>query len=105
MPTLRGIWDTFPLLLSGSAGLGVVGPEPAFSGRARPAGSGCCAELQSPLNPAGTRFAGQHLAVTTKDAMRAVLTPPLAVPGTGHGAALGLSASELDALIAYIRSL
>ena len=37
--------------------------------------------------------------------MRAVLTPPLAVPGTGHGAALGLSASELDALIAYIRSL
>jgi hypothetical protein len=37
--------------------------------------------------------------------MRAVLTPPLAMPGTGHGAALSLSASDLDALIAYLRSL
>lgn len=47
----------------------------------------------------------QHLAVTTKDAIRAVLTAPLAVPGTGHGAALGLTPSDLNALIAYIRSL
>src|SRR5439155_25651894 len=47
----------------------------------------------------------QHLAVATKDAMRAVLTPPLATAGTGHGAALGLPASDLDALVAYLRSL
>lgn len=105
VPTLRGTWDTFPLLLSGSAGLGAVGPEPAFSPTCTPGGAGCCAELRSPLNPAGTSFAGQHLALTTKDAMRAVLTPPLAVPGTGHGAALGLSPTDLDALIAYMRSL
>jgi len=37
--------------------------------------------------------------------MRAVLTPPLATAGTGHGAALGLPASDLDALVAYLRSL
>ena len=47
----------------------------------------------------------QHLAVSTKDALRAVLTPPLAVTGTGHGGALGLSADDLNAVIAYIRSL
>ena len=47
----------------------------------------------------------EHLGVSTKDAMRAVLTPPLATPGSAHGAALGLSASDLDALIAYLRSL
>ena len=69
VPTLRGTWDTFPLLLSGAAGLGAVGPEPAFSGSCTPGGNGCCAELRSPLNPTGTVFAGQHLAVTTKDAM------------------------------------
>ena len=38
-----------------------------------------------------------------KDALRAVLTPPLAVGG--HAAALGLSPSELNDLIAYLRSL
>ena len=48
---------------------------------------------------------GQYLDVRTKDALRAVLTPPLAVPGTGHGAALGLTPGDLDALIAYLRSL
>jgi DNA-binding beta-propeller fold protein YncE len=105
VPTLRGTWDTFPLLLSGSAGLGAVGPEPTFTPGCTPGGNGCCTQLRSPLNPSGTVFAGQHLAVTTKDAMRAVLTAPLAVPGTGHGAALTLTPSELDALIAYIRSL
>ena len=47
----------------------------------------------------------QHLAVTTKDPIRALLTPPLAVPGTGHGTALALSVDDLNALIAYIRSL
>jgi len=42
--------------------------------------------------------------VSTKDAIRAVLTPPLAVPSTGQGAALALPASDLDALVAYLRS-
>lgn len=41
--------------------------------------------------------------MTTKDAMRALLTPPL--PGTGHGAALSLTPGDLDDLIAYLRSL
>ena len=105
VPTLRGAWDTFPLLVSGSAGLGVVGPEPAFGSGCTPGSAGCCSQLRSPLNPAGITVPEQHLAVTTKDAIRAVLTAPLAVAGTGHGAALGIPASDLDALIAYIRSL
>jgi hypothetical protein len=91
--------------MSGAAGLGAVGAEPAFGAGCTPGGAGCCAQLQSPLNPSGIAVPPQHLAVTTKDAMRAVLTPPLAVPGSGHGAALGLSPSDLNALIAYIRSL
>ena len=61
--------------------------------------------LKSPTHPGGIAVPAQHLTVTTKDALRAVLTPPLAVPGTGHGAALALSAGDLNALIAYIRSL
>ena len=105
VPTLRGVWDTFPLLLSGSAGLGAVGAEPPFSSFCMPGSSGCCAELQSPLNPSGIVVPEQHLDVTTKDALRAVLTAPLAMPGSGHGAALSLSPSDRDALIAYIRSL
>ncbi len=105
VPSLRGIWDTFPLLVSGSAGLQAIGPEPGFSASCTPGASGCCTELRSPLNPGGTSVPEQHLAVGTKDAMRAVLTPPLAIAGTGHGAALGLPASDLDALIAYLRSL
>jgi DNA-binding beta-propeller fold protein YncE len=105
VPTLRGIWDTFPLLVSGAAGLGVVGPEPAFAPGCTPGSSGCCAQLRSPLNPAGIVVPAQHLALTTKDALRAVLTPPLAVPGTGHGTALGLTSDDLNALIAYLRSL
>ena len=105
VPTLRGIWDTFPLLVSGSAGLGAFGSEPAFTLPCTVGSAGCCAQLASPLNPGGISVPAQHLDVTTKDAIRAVLTPPLAVPGSGHGAALGLSASDLDALIAYIRSL
>jgi DNA-binding beta-propeller fold protein YncE len=105
VPTLRGIWDTFPLLMSGSAGLGSAGAEPAFSVGCTPGSAGCCAELASPLNPGGIAVPEQHLTVTTKDALRAVLTAPLAVPGSGHGAALGLSPADLDALIAYIRSL
>ncbi len=105
VPTLRGIWDTFPLLVSGAAGLGAVGVDPVFAPGCTPGSAGCCAQLQSPLNPSGTPVPEQHLTVTAKDAMRAVLTAPLAVPGTGHGAALGLSASDLDALIAYLRSL
>lgn len=105
VPTLRGIWDTFPLLMSGAAGLGAVGTEPIFSPSCTSGSNGCCTELASPLNPGGNPVPEQHLAVTTKDAMRAVLTAPLAMPGTGHGAALALSASDLDALIAYLRSL
>ena len=105
VPSLRGSWDTFPLLLSGSAGLQSVGPQPTFTPSCTNGAGGCCTQLESPVNPGGTPFAEQHLAVGTKDAMRAVLTPPLAVPGTGHGAALGLPASDLDALIAYLRSL
>lgn len=105
VPTLRGIWDTFPLLVSGSAGLGAVGPEPGFSPGCTTGSAGCCAELQSPLNPGGIAVPAQHLAITTKDPIRAVLTPPLAVAGTGHGPALSLSPSDLNALIAYIRSL
>jgi DNA-binding beta-propeller fold protein YncE len=104
VPTLRGIWDTFPLLLSGSAGLGAVGSEPVFT-PCTPGSAGCCAQLASPLNPGGTAVPEQHLEVTTKDAIRAVLTPPLAVPFTGHGTALGLTPTELNALIAYLRSL
>jgi hypothetical protein len=103
-PTLRGIWDTFPLLMSGSAGLEVVGSEPVF-GPCTPGSSGCCTQLLSPITPAGNAFTGQHLDVSTKDALRAVLTPPLAVPGSGHGGALSLSPQELDDLIAYLRSL
>lgn len=105
VPTLRGIWDTFPLLVSGAAGLGAFGGEPAFNVPCTPGSSGCCAQLASPLNPGGIAVPPQHLDVTTKDAIRAVLTAPLAVPGSGHGAALGLSATDLDALIAYLRSL
>jgi DNA-binding beta-propeller fold protein YncE len=105
VPTLRGIWDTFPLLVSGSAGLESVGPEPSFSPGCTPGSAGCCAQLASPLNPGGIAVPEQHLEVTTKDAIRAVLTPPLAVPGSGHGAALGLSATDLNDLIAYLRSL
>jgi DNA-binding beta-propeller fold protein YncE len=105
VPTLRGTWDTFPLLMSGSAGLQVVGPEPTFTGSCTNGSNGCCTQLKSPLNPGGTIVPEQHLAVGTKDAMRAVLTSPLAVPGTGHGAALSLTSPDLDALIAYIRSL
>jgi hypothetical protein len=105
VPTLRGIWDTFPLLVSGSAGMQVVGPQPNFSPGCPPGTFGCCSELRSPINATGTVVPEQHLAVGTKDAMRAVLTAPLAVPGTGHGAALGLSGSDLNALIAYLRSL
>lgn len=105
VPTLRGLWDTFPLLLSGSAGLGAFGSEPAFTLPCTPGSAGCCAQLKSPLNPGGITVPPQHLDVTTKDALRAVLTAPLAVPGSGHGAALSLSPSDLDALIAYIRSL
>jgi hypothetical protein len=104
VPTLRGIWDTFPLLLSGSAGLTAVGSEPSF-GPCTPGSSGCCAQLASPLNPGGILVPEQHLDVTTKDAIRAVLTPPLAVPGSGHGTALGLTPTELNDLIAYLRSL
>lgn len=53
VPTLRGIWDTFPLLVSGSAGLGAFGAEPGFNPGCAPGSAGCCAELQSPLNPGG----------------------------------------------------
>jgi DNA-binding beta-propeller fold protein YncE len=105
VPGLRGIWDTFPLLVSGAAGLAVVGPEPVFTPGCSPGSSGCCTQLQSPLNPSGTPVPEQHLTISTKDALRAVLTPPLAVPGSGHGATLVLSSSDLDALIAYLRSL
>jgi cytochrome c2 len=105
VPTLRGIWDTFPLLLSGSAGLTSVGPEPVFSGSCTSGSGGCCTQLASPLNPGGIAVPEQHLEVSTKDALRAVLTAPLAVPGTGHGSALALTPSELNALIAYLRSL
>jgi len=104
VPTLRGIWDTFPLLLSGSAGLEVVGAEPTF-GACTPGSSGCCTQLQSPITPAGNAVPEQHLDVSTKDALRAMLTAPLAVAGTGHGAALGLDAQELADLMAYLRSL
>ncbi len=104
VPTLRGIWDTFPLLVSGSAGLAAVGSQPAFAPCVS-GSSGCCSQLESPLNPGGIAVPEQHLEVTTKDAIRAVLTPPLAVPGSAHGAALDLSASELNDLIAYLRSL
>jgi DNA-binding beta-propeller fold protein YncE len=103
-PTLRGIWDTFPLLMSGSAGLEVVGAEPVF-GSCTPGSGGCCTQLQSPITPAGNAVPEQHLEVSTKDALRAMLTAPLAVPSTGHGAALSLSAQELNDLIAYLRSL
>jgi hypothetical protein len=105
VPTLRGIWDTFPLLLSGAAGFGVAGSEPTFSLPCTAGSAGCCSQLRSPLNPGGTLFADQHLTVSTKDAMRAVLSPPLAVPGTGHGAASSLAPGDLDDLIAYLRSL
>ena len=103
-PTLRGIWDTFPLLMSGSAGLQVVGGEPVF-GACTPGSSGCCTQMQSPITPAGNAVPEQHLDVSTKDALRAALSAPLAVAGTGHGAALGLDPQELDDLIAYLRSL
>jgi hypothetical protein len=100
VPTLRGIWDTFPLF-SGSAGLG--GRSQPTS--ARTPGSRAAARSSRPVNPGGTLFAGQNLTLSTKDAMRALLTAPLAVPGTGHGAALSLAPGDLDDLIAYLRSL
>ncbi len=105
VPGLRGIWDTFPLLVSGAAGLQAVGPEPAFTSPCTAGSSGCCTQLQSPLNPGGTPVPEQHLAVSTKDPLRALLTAPLAVAGTAHGRALGLPDGDLDALIAYLRSL
>jgi hypothetical protein len=90
--------------MSGAAGMMAVGPEPVFNQPCAPGSGGCCTQLESPLNPGGTPAPAQHLAVSTKDAIRAVLTAPLAVPGTGHGAALGLPADDLDALVAYLRS-
>lgn len=105
VPTLRGIWDTFPLLMSGAAGLKVVGSEPSFTNPCTSGSSGCCTQLQSPLNPSGTAVPPQYLEVDSKDALRALLTPPLAVSGTGHGSALGLTPTELNNLMAYLRSL
>jgi hypothetical protein len=104
VPTLRGIWDTFPLLMSGAAGLTVVGSDPPF-GPCTPGSSGCCTQLQSPLNPGGTPVPPQYLEIDTKDALRAMLTTPLAVPGSGHGSALTLTPQELNDLMAYLRSL
>jgi hypothetical protein len=104
VPTLRGIWDTFPLLLSGAAGFEAVGSEPAFNEPCTPGSEGCCTQLKSPLNPDGIPVPEQHLKLTSKDAFREMLTPPLAVAGSGHGTAIGLPASDLDALIAYLRS-
>lgn len=67
-------------------------------------------------NAAGTRYLYRDGSGATCQAIvliagrlmktsRALLTAPLAVPGTGHGPALSLSPSDLNALIAYLRSL
>jgi hypothetical protein len=104
VPTLRGIWDTFPLLLSGAAGFEAVGSEPVFNEPCMAGSDGCCTQLEGPINPDGIPVPEQHLELTSKDALRQMLPPPLAVAGSGHGTAIGLSSSELDALIAYLRS-
>ena len=65
MPTLRGIWDTFPLLQSGAAGFVPMGPEPSFT-------SGCT-----------------HLEVGERDPVHSVLTTqnPLGKHGGAHAIA------------------
>ena len=105
VPTLRGIWDTFPLLLSGSAGLGAVGPEPAF-GAVHAGLERLLHAAAEPAQPGGNRSAGAAPGGHAPRTRCAPCSPPpLAVPGTGHGAALGLTRERAGRLIAYLRSL
>jgi len=80
MPTLRGIWDTFPLLQSGAAGFVPMGPEPSFT-------SGCT-----------------HLEVGERDPVHSVLTTQN--PLGKHGGDLStLRTQQLRDLNAFLRSL
>jgi YVTN family beta-propeller protein len=104
VPTLRGIWDTFPLLQSGAAGFTVVGSEPSFTPSCTQGSNGCCTELLSPVTPLGHAFTGQHLEVNARDPIMAVLTTQN--PTGQHGGDLStLSPQQLRDLDAFLRSL
>ena len=80
-PTLRGIWDTFPLLLSGSAGLEVVGAEPTFGPHAGLEWL-LHARCRARSRRRATRCPSSISTSAPRDALRAMLTAPLAVVGT-----------------------
>ncbi len=117
VPTLRGIWDSFPLLLSGSAGLGISpGAEPAVTctrgSRAGlpcsddsdcPGGECLCSDLANPANPSGVAVPERHQVMTERNALRSVLTANN--PVGAHGNTAGLTAEELNDLMAFILSL
>jgi len=104
VPTLRGIWDTFPLLQSGAAGFVAMGPEPSFTPGCTQGSNGCCAELQSPVTPGGHTFTGEHLEVGERDSIHSVLTTqnPLGKHGTDPSK---LRTQQLRDLNAFLRSL
>jgi hypothetical protein len=104
VPTLRGIWDTFPLLQSGAAGFTTVGGEPSFTPGCSPGSNGCCSELVSPVTPLGHPFTGQHLEMSTRDPIMAVLTTEN--PLGQHGGDLStLTPQQVRDLDAFLRSL
>ena len=104
VPTLRGIWDTFPLLQSGAAGFVPMGPEPTFTAGCTQGSNGCCAELLSPVTPSGHAFTGQHVEAAERDPVHSVLTTQNAL-GQHGGDLSGLRTQQLRDLDAFLRSL
>ncbi len=117
VPILRGIWDSFPLLMSGAAGMSISpGPEPAVTctGGSNagnpctddadcPGGACLCTDLASPVNPGGVPVPERHQVLTERNAIRSVLTTNN--PSGLHGDTAGLTPQELDDLIAFLLSL
>jgi len=104
VPTLRGIWDTFPLLQSGAAGFVPMEPEPTFTAGCTQGSNGCCAELLSPVTPSGHAFTGQHVEAAERDPIHSVLTTQNAL-GQHGGDLSGLRTQQLRDLDAFLRSL
>jgi hypothetical protein len=94
VPTLRGIWDTFPLLVSGSAGLQAVGSEPTFTGSCTNGSSGCCTQLRSPLNPGGTSVPATARPSASRPAISTPCSPTCA-RSRGRGGSVGGEGIEL----------
>ncbi len=117
VPILRGIWDSFPLLMSGAAGLSISpGPEPAVTctGGSNagnpctddadcPGGSCVCTDLASPANPGGVPVPERHEVFSERNAIRSVLTTNN--PAGLHGDTSSLTPQQLDDLIAFLLSL